>query len=410
MAFNLREPANFYEPIPISERLVQAIWADQLFSPIGLTSRNGQSIQILDPGRWNLEGGPDFRGAHLRIGEQSRYGDIEIHLHTSGWNEHHHDSNSAYNKVILDACLWEADAVASLKTQNGKAVPQLILHSHLQCSLNELAESLDPDCYPFSPTRLATRSSPFLRLSRREVSNYVDSAGLFRFEQRTTRIVEMITQQGPDQTAYQLLAEALGYKYNKLPFRQIIHLFPLTSILGLTSTDSRIDALLAETEHQHLHFNHVRPANHPHRRLAALAIFVEQHPKLAEWFRDFQKHPIKLRQLPNLKHPFWSWHYHRQSKRLSKPIALVGSARWKEIVTNAILPFCHAESQIHRNTTASQQIHRIYRQLPSSQPNLASRQIAYDLGLSSPTKTLQQQGLIQIYQDFDLIMPEISSA
>ena len=396
---------DFRDPIPISERLVQVIWTDLLFDTQNLKTRDGQSLQIIHPGRWNAEGGPDFQNAQILITEKIIRGDIEIHLYTTGWNEHRHHVNPAYNQVILDVCLWDFGGPLFVHTMQSQRVPQLVLGEHLQCSLNELTELLDLDRYPFSPKRVFTRPSPLAEFSSQELSLYVESAGIFRFEQKVKRISEMITQHGTDQTAYQLLAEGLGYKHNKIAFREIAFALPLTHLLRLSSIDKKIELLLSETKRRHLRYSQVRPANHPHRRLAALAILIEAHPKIADWFSELAKEPAKLKKAPLLKHPFWSWHYHETGKPLVKPVKLLGENRWQEIVTNIILPFCSAKAKLDCDARLAQQIFEQYLNLPASQVNLASHQVAYDLAFPQPTKALHQQGLIQIYQDFDLMIP-----
>lgn len=408
--FSLREPADFHEPIPISERLVQAIWLDQLFDAARLTIHDGRPLRILRPGRWNAEGGPDFCDAQLQIGDETLHGDIEIHLHASGWKDHRHDSDPAYNRVILDVCLWPLDKPDALRTADGKLIPQLALQPHLLCSLEELIESLDPDRYPFAPLRASTRASPLLDVPREELIAYVESAGVFRFEQKTTRAFDLIQQHGPDQAAWQLLAETFGYKHNKLSFQQISLALPLTSLLRKSPGDARIEALLAEGDRRGLRLSQVRPANHPHRRLAALALLLEQHPKPATWFRELLIDPRELRRLPCLEHVFWNWHCARDSDRLAKPLALLGTARWREVVTNAILPFGAAESRLPGHVTEAESVLGIYLKFPCSQSNRAARQIAWDLGIPPPSTTLQQQGLIQMYQDFDLLLPDQKQA
>ena len=54
----------------ISERHVQAIWYDGALRPEGLRTADGAPVRVVDPGRWNLEAGPDFRDAVLEIGDE----------------------------------------------------------------------------------------------------------------------------------------------------------------------------------------------------------------------------------------------------------------------------------------------------------------------------------------------------
>jgi len=398
----LREPAPFHEPIPVTERLVQAIWADQIFDARHLHTRDGEPIQILHAGTWNSEGGPDFCNAKIRIGNHTRCGDVEIHLHATGWKEHQHEKNPAYDRVILDVCLWDLPRASGAVTSRGEPVPQLVLHPHLQSSLDELLESLDPDRYPMTPARVHPRD--FLQdFSKTELIAHVESAALYRFEQKVDRIRDEIARSGASQVAYQLLAEALGYKHNKFVFREIARHLSWERLRRMPNVDDRIELLLSEATRHPIRLGQVRPANHPQRRLAALAILTARHPDLPAWFQQLVFEFKKFPPAPRLEHPFWSFRYSAQGNALRKPISLLGSERWLEILTNVILPFCSA--QTGRDKPREEQLLNRYMQLPASQPNRASRKTGYDLGLPEPLWMFQQQGLLQIAQDAGFLKP-----
>src|ERR1051326_8113465 len=74
------------------ERLLQVVWFHQRLLRDKLVGLDGNALQVLHPGFWNHEGGPDFRQAVVQWpGEQPRLGDIEVDLHSSGWHCHGHD-------------------------------------------------------------------------------------------------------------------------------------------------------------------------------------------------------------------------------------------------------------------------------------------------------------------------------
>lgn len=396
----LREPADFHDPIPISERLVQAVWNDQLFDTMQLKTVCGQSMQIINPGKWNREGGPDFKGAQVVINNEVFKGDIEIHLHSSGWKEHRHAENSAYRNVILDVCLWKIDETVPLRF-DGSKIFQLALHSYLQSSIDELVESLDPDYYPFSPKQTQNRRSPLNHLSKTDLARYIESAGIFRLEQKIDRIQTILETHSSEQTAYVLLAEALGYKHNKWTFRQIAERCPVVKLLKKVSVDEKLSNLFSQLDDVPFRIAQVRPNNHPERRLAALGILVHEHPDLTAWFSEILRSRF-IRNPPALKHPFWITHYHRTSKQSEKPIALLGKERWQDILANVILPFGILAARVRKEVEPESRLLSIYLQLPCIQRNLPATQISYELGIPEPKKVVQQQGLIQIYQDFDL--------
>ena len=53
-----------------------------------------------------MDTGPDFFNAQLSIGTQMWAGNVEIHVKSSDWYVHHHETDAAYDNVILHV-VWE---------------------------------------------------------------------------------------------------------------------------------------------------------------------------------------------------------------------------------------------------------------------------------------------------------------
>ena len=69
-SLRVREATAVSEPPVLQrtdERLAQCIWFDSLFLHDDLRTESGRPIEIIHPGRWNDEEGPDFRDARIRI-------------------------------------------------------------------------------------------------------------------------------------------------------------------------------------------------------------------------------------------------------------------------------------------------------------------------------------------------------
>src|SRR5947199_203311 len=71
----------------VTERHLQALWLEQKYFK-GLMTADQNTIEVLSPGIWNLEAGPDFLKAHLKIGQREYFGDIEIHFMDGSWQHH----------------------------------------------------------------------------------------------------------------------------------------------------------------------------------------------------------------------------------------------------------------------------------------------------------------------------------
>jgi len=59
----------------IREEIVRCVWFGSHFPPDGLTTEDGRRVEVLSPGWWNVEGGPDFIKAIRR--RRAARGDVE---------------------------------------------------------------------------------------------------------------------------------------------------------------------------------------------------------------------------------------------------------------------------------------------------------------------------------------------
>jgi len=88
-------------PVLSSEYLLHYIWRTKQFERINLFLTDGRKIEIIDFGRYNTNSGPDFLHGKVRVGNTILAGHIEMHLKSSDWEAHNHQSDPAYNSVIL---------------------------------------------------------------------------------------------------------------------------------------------------------------------------------------------------------------------------------------------------------------------------------------------------------------------
>jgi len=121
------------EQAAISEKLLQFIWQFQYFNTQHLVAAGGESIAILSPGVLNLNQGPDFFDAQVRIDGTLWVGTVELHLKTSHWKDHGHGTDPAYNNVILHVVLehnsdsWPG-TIPLLELQ--PRIPRILLHQY----------------------------------------------------------------------------------------------------------------------------------------------------------------------------------------------------------------------------------------------------------------------------------------
>ena len=94
-------------------------------------------------GDWNIsEEGPDFRNARLIIDGHLRVGDVEVHFEQQDWIRHGHHTDSNYNNVILQVCLFANSSREKTDSQkeNTKLIPTFLV-PHLIRGIEEYAEA-----------------------------------------------------------------------------------------------------------------------------------------------------------------------------------------------------------------------------------------------------------------------------
>lgn len=134
----------------------------QKFSNTNFHTSEGESIEILDFGEWNMNAGPDFLFAKIKIGTTILAGNIEIHVKSSDWYFHQHSGDLAYNNVILHVVYTDDMDIGELRDKN---VPTLILKDYIdESSLDSYSEKVS------SPVNIFLHHQKFLQNMRNRFS------------------------------------------------------------------------------------------------------------------------------------------------------------------------------------------------------------------------------------------------
>ena len=288
-----------------AERLLQAIWRHQRLRRDQLQTSDGQAVRILHPGFVSVEGGPDFRGAVIQIGDAApRSGDVEIDLRAGGWRAHGHDRQSRIPKRPAPRRVGQPAAAPA-----GFAAPVLppLCHS-LDAPIAELGLWLENDSPRVLPENLRGQCCAALReLDETRQGRILDAAARVRFQAKAEQFRARARHAGWEQSLWEGLFRALGYKHNVWPMQNLAEgrprwrqgadpVFVLQArLLGLSGLlpaelprpaaggdsylrrvwdcwwrerDEFSDCLLPRAVWR---FHGLRPANHPQRRLALAA-------------------------------------------------------------------------------------------------------------------------------------------
>lgn len=193
------------------EELLHYVWQNKLFPLTRLHTTDGRRVEVLGTGIHNADAGADFLGARVVIDGQSWAGNVEIHERASDWQRHGHDSDAAYNSVILHV-VGEADTTAV--TQAGSRLPQVVLEvpPHVLTNFTALLrEERLPACHRLLPS-----------LSPLELHAYLSRLAVERLEMKTQRIGHylFLTANDWERTFFIALARNMGFGINGDAFEE----------------------------------------------------------------------------------------------------------------------------------------------------------------------------------------------
>jgi hypothetical protein len=264
-------------PFSFPEKLFQKIWLRGDFDIARAATTEGRAVRVLHPGKWNLLGGPDFKGAQLQMGDTKVRGDVEVHLHERDWAMHGHANDQAYDDVVLHVVLFPCAEKFS-HGRDGRQIPVLALLPLLHRDLEEYAAD---DAMESLANRPASRVPEELGgLAPAEIERLLRCCAELRWRQKVYFARLRLARLGWESACHHAALEILGYRFNRAPMLRVATAWPLSAWSAVEGTAD--EALAAEENRWSV--QGVRPANHPRVRLR----------QYAEWTRERPDWPARL--------------------------------------------------------------------------------------------------------------------
>ena len=428
---------------PFSERHLHCVWYDATYRPTDLQTLDGEPVEVLHAGQWNLEAGPDFLNARIAVGHDRRVlsGDVEIHIHAADWHHHGHASDTNYSNVIAHVTYWPGRVPV-------KTLPRGTIQISLQEPLSRCADfyfaSIDTGSYPYGAPAALNDLLPAAWRSYTvdKKRALLRAAGESRLAGKADAMSRNIKSSGHDQTLWQQLLIALGYKQNRRMFAALAKAMPVAELnehskldtttafailLGIADLmPTKLSADATETGRAYLRTlwdiwwkhrdryrtrcldatdwttHNLRPQNHPIRRIAAAANLACRHASLNNDVRHCQHDDPQrwLKQLDawlNIEDATGFWQTHLNLNAAARPATgrLIGQRRRAAMLTNVIVPFLAAEAF---------PISPLLRYLPPEQDShsiklCATALFGTDHNPAEYRHGILQQGLIQVFHD-----------
>lgn len=267
------EIQGLYGAFSFPEKLLQKIWLRGDFDRARAATADGRPLRIVHPGRWNLLGGPDFRGARLRFADGAEVtGDVEVHLRAADWEAHAHAADPAYAGVILHVVLFPPASAKATRGAGGREIPVVALLPLLHHDLEEFAaedavEKLADRALARVPEELGVLpAAEVLALIRRHAEE--------RWRQKVHFARLRLQRLGWAAACHHAALEVLGYRFNRAPMLRVAGRWPLAAWTGGAAPAA--EAFAVEAGHWSL--QGVRPANHPRARLRQYEAWMRTRP------------------------------------------------------------------------------------------------------------------------------------
>lgn len=440
----VQEPSDsLFDEMPrMTERHLQCVWYDEKLRP-ELRTEAGEKLTVIQPGRWNLEAGPDFLGAEIRVGRRRIRGDVEIHIRPGDWKAHGHTEDVRYADVVLHVTYFPVGTNGNAAEVPSHIIP-VSLESALQARKGFALEDIDIAAYPHAvfPTTPRPCGETLEKQGPDQWRALLMVAGRHRMRRKAARMKALLAKSGDlYQVFYEEAMAMLGAKGNTTAFRKIAELLPLTMWEEGASEETRyaqllgVAGLLPEAERMRhecaqdfvkglraewfrvgggadsirdmteWNLSGMRPANRPERRLAAAALLFHDRARLdallsnekpgKEWFR---KRLELLTSLPPMD--YWATRVSLDSEPGKKDLAALGESRAAVIITNVLVPLRMALDRRHGE--------ELLGYLPPEDLGSPGREVAVRLFGRDHNPSLYmrsglyQQGLLAIHRDFCL--------
>jgi hypothetical protein len=328
------------------------------------------------------------------------------------------------------------------------APPLLRLREVLDAPLGELSLWLGGDTAQTFPEQLRGQcSAPLRSLSTAQLIELLHQAAHVRLRSKAAQFQDRARQVGWEQALWEGLFRALGYKHNVWPMQRLGELRPRWAqdaiseqplqarLLGLSGllpdeltrtqvgTDHYLRGVWDRWWRERDAFSDVilpravwrlhglRPANHPHRRLALAAgwsVAGGVATKLEAWcaqeLADQRMTASLLEALQVARDDFWSWHWTLRSARLKREQPLVGPTRVADLAMNVVIPWLWIRAVEGKNDPVQGRLEQRYFKWPAAEDNSVLRLARERLLGGTDRRQLPgaaaQQGLIQMVRDF----------
>lgn|SRR5690554_154097 len=405
----------------MQEAFLHYIWQYKKMAVVNLVTTQFEALEIISVGQHNTNSGPDFFNAQLKIGEQLWAGNVEIHINSSDWFVHSHETDQAYDNVILHV-VWEHDT--EIFRKDNSIIPTL-----------ELKHVADKDIYNKYTKLMSAQNkwinceSDFAAVDNFVIENWLERLYVERLERKFKTIDSLLKDSKNDWEAvlFKMLAKNFGLKVNGDAFFSMAKTIDYTIIRKLQTNQMALEALffgqagLLEEDVQEayflelhkeykflkqkfqldqgqvvpIQFFRLRPQNFPTVRLSQLATLYNSRMNLFSKVIEMNTRKEFYQLFHVGTSVFWESHYTfgKESKPSSKKIA---KPFIDLLLINTIIPIKFAYAK-YQGKDINETLLKLIQEIPSEKNSIVS---AFNNLKKVSHSAMQSQALIQLKSEY----------
>ena len=400
---------------------MQYVWKHRLWRSEDMVTNTGKKVRVVDPGLLNTDAGPDFFNAKIEIDGHMWVGNVEMHYRATDWKRHHHDSDKAYDSVILHVV---AKDDAPVRRTNGELIPQLVLEVSPQFNADYaslVGATIEGPC--------ATKIKQVPHLT---IVEWVEGLAFERLHGKVERIHQLLDSFNGswEDVCYVTLARNFGFGINNDAFERLARRTPLRLLGKHSDSVLQIEALLfgqagmldAQKPGMDSYYNQlcteyaflsnkfqltpmekeswklfrIRPQNFPYRRIAMLAQFIEGGFRMMNRILEAEGEK-EMRALFEVElSGYWTKHY-TFGKPNERATATLSRSSIDIILINTVAPLLYAYGELTGNYEMTDKAIKLLEDLRAESNSIVSHFVAY--GIDCPD-ALTSQALVQLKREY----------
>jgi hypothetical protein len=360
----------------MNESFLHYIWQHRLFQAKELVADDGCRVEIIKAGTLNTSAGPDFFNAQIRIDGTLWVGNVEIHIHSSDWQRHNHQTDPSYDSCILHV-VYKYDSTTL--RMNGTSIPTI-----------EIGGRFPPYLWDNYLALIGTHGWIPCEDRIKEIDEFtwkktIEELISERMEQRCRQILIALKGNRDDwqETFNQYLARNFGFQLNAMPFEMMARSLPVRILQKERGSLTSLEALMfgqagmlerdfiedypktLQSQYHYLKkkyglkniplsawkFLRLRPVNFPTLRIAQLAALNYKSPLLFSEIISAKSINELIDYFNVTASDYWITHYQFDSPTPSKTKKL-GRQSILNILINTCMPFMYAWGKYSGNQEA----------------------------------------------------------